>query len=688
MESTASADAVARLDELTRKLRRECPWDREQDERSIVPHTVGEAYELAQAAEDGDDAKLLDELGDVLFQVHFLSLLLEERGQGSLAEVADHVHAKLVRRHPHIFGEVEVDGAGEVLKNWDQIKKGEDGREPGIFGDVPENLPGPLYALKTQRRAASTGFDFDHVPYEHVRDELSELEAATDARRGLPRARRRAVRGGQRRAQAEGRSGARAARLGRALPRPRRGRRAARGGQRPRSGTSSTPTLRWGTTREPGSAWAAAYRGPPTMSQIESVHARQILDSRGNPTVEVEVQLRSGAHGRAAVPSGASTGEFEATELRDGGDAYGGKGVTQAVANANGEIAEAVAGHDASDQKGLDAKLIELDGTDNKSRLGANAILGVSLANARAAAAEENLPLWRYLGGDAAHILPVPMMNVLNGGSHADNSVDFQEFMVVPVGAPSFAEGLRMGTEVFHALKSTLKKRGLNTAVGDEGGFAPDLESNEAALQALIEGIEAAGYTPGDDVAIALDPAVSEIFKNGVYKLEHENRTLTATELAAYWTDLAARYPILSLEDGMDEEDWDGWKALTDSIGDKVQLVGDDLFVTNVKRLQRGIDAGTANSILIKVNQIGTLTETLAAIDLARSNGYTAVMSHRSGETEDTTIADLAVATGCGQIKTGAPSRSDRVAKYNQLLRIEEALGADAAYGGRSVFRS
>ena len=424
------------------------------------------------------------------------------------------------------------------------------------------------------------------------------------------------------------------------------------------------------------------------MSQIETVHARQILDSRGNPTVEVEIHLRSGAHGRAAVPSGASTGEFEATELRDGGAAYGGKGVTQAVGNVNGEIAETIAGHDALDQQGLDAKLIELDGTDNKSRLGANAILGVSLAAARAASNEENLPLWRYLGGDAAHILPVPMMNVLNGGSHADNSVDFQEFMVVPVGAPSFAEGLRMGTEVFHALKSTLKKRGLNTAVGDEGGFAPDLESNEAALQALIEGIEAAGYKPGEDIAIALDPAVSEIFANGVYNLEHENRSLTAAEMADYWADLAARYPILSLEDGMDEEDWDGWKALTDRIGETVQLVGDDLFVTNVKRLQRGIDSGTANSILVKVNQIGTLTETLAAIDLARSAGYTAVMSHRSGETEDTTIADLAVATGCGQIKTGAPSRSDRVAKYNQLLRIEEALGANATYGGRSVFRS
>jgi enolase len=424
------------------------------------------------------------------------------------------------------------------------------------------------------------------------------------------------------------------------------------------------------------------------MSQIESVHARQILDSRGNPTVEVEVTLRSGAHGRAAVPSGASTGEFEATELRDGGDAYLGKGVTQAVGNVNGEIAEAVKGLDASDQKGLDGKLIELDGTENKSRLGANAILGVSLANARAAAAEENLPLWRYLGGDAARILPVPMMNVVNGGAHADNNVDFQEFMIIPVGAPTFAEALRTGAEVFHNLKATLKKRGLNTAVGDEGGFAPDLESNEAALQALIEGIEAAGYRPGEDVAIALDPAVSEIYKNGVYDLAGEGRTLTASELAAYWTDLAARYPILSIEDGMDEEDWDGWKELTNAIGDKVQLVGDDLFVTNVKRLQKGIETGTANSILIKVNQIGTLTETLAAIDLARSNGYTAVMSHRSGETEDTTIADLAVATGCGQIKTGAPSRSDRVAKYNQLLRIEEALGGDAEYPGRSVFRS
>ncbi len=424
------------------------------------------------------------------------------------------------------------------------------------------------------------------------------------------------------------------------------------------------------------------------MSQIEHVHARQILDSRGNPTVEVQLRLRSGAGGRAAVPSGASTGEFEATELRDGGSAWMGKGVTNAVANVNGEIAEAIAGHDATDQAGLDRLLIELDGTPNKSRLGANAILGVSLAAAHAAAAEEGLALYRYLGGDAAHVLPVPMMNVLNGGAHADNSVDFQEFMVVPCGADSFSACMRMGTEVFHALKKLLHDRGMSTAVGDEGGFAPNLGSNEEALQLLVEGIEAAGYTPGDDVAIALDPATSEIFEGGVYDLEHEGRKLSAGELASYWAEMAGKYPVLSIEDGMDEEDWDGWKTLTEKLGSTVQLVGDDLFVTNPERLSRGIELGVANSILIKVNQIGTLTETLEAIRVAREAGYTAVMSHRSGETEDVTIADLAVATGCGQIKTGAPSRSDRVAKYNQLLRIEEALGDAAAFPGRGVFRS
>jgi enolase len=424
------------------------------------------------------------------------------------------------------------------------------------------------------------------------------------------------------------------------------------------------------------------------LSEIEKVHARQVLDSRGNPTVEVDVVLRSGASGRAAVPSGASTGEFEAVELRDGGDAFGGKAVTRAVANVNGEIAEAVTGIDPADQAALDRAMIELDGTDNKGRLGANAILGVSLAGAKAAAAEAGLPLWRYLGGEAAHVLPVPMMNVLNGGVHADNKVDFQEFMVVPVGAGSFSEALRLGAEVFHALKGTLHERGLATAVGDEGGFAPDLSSNEAALQMLIEGIEAAGHRPGDDVVIALDPATSEVHSDATYVLEHEGRSLTSQEMAAYWAEMADRYPILSIEDGMDEEDWDGWKTLTEMIGESVQLVGDDLFVTNTERLRRGIDSGVANSILVKVNQIGTLTETLDAVRMAQEAGYTAVMSHRSGETEDTTIADLAVATGCGQIKTGAPSRSDRVAKYNQLLRIEEALGSDATYPGRSVFRS
>jgi enolase len=424
------------------------------------------------------------------------------------------------------------------------------------------------------------------------------------------------------------------------------------------------------------------------MSQIEHVHARQILDSRGNPTVEVELSVRSGAWGRAAVPSGASTGEFEATELRDGGSDWLGKGVTRAVDNVNGEIATAVRGEDASAQAALDRLLIEIDGTPNKSRLGANAILAVSLAAAHAAAAEERLPLWRYLGGETAHILPVPMMNVLNGGAHADNRVDFQEFMIVPVGGRNFADALRMGAEVFHHLRRTLHARGLSTAVGDEGGFAPDLRSNEEALEALIAGIRAAGYVPGDQIAIALDPAVSELLKDGVYVLEHEGRSLTADELSGYWSDLASRYPIVSIEDGMAEEDWAGWTTLTRSLGDRLQLVGDDLFVTNTERLKRGIDAGVANSILIKVNQIGTLTETLAAMRMAREAGYTAVMSHRSGETEDVTIADLAVATGCGQIKTGAPSRTDRAAKYNQLLRIEEALGPDAMYPGRSVFRA
>jgi enolase len=422
------------------------------------------------------------------------------------------------------------------------------------------------------------------------------------------------------------------------------------------------------------------------MPTIEQIHARQILDSRGNPTVEVDVTLDSGAMGRAAVPSGASTGEFEATELRDGGEAWNGKGVAKAVSNVNQDIAAALVGARATEQGAIDRTLIDLDGTPNKSRLGANAILGVSLAVARAAAAEAGEPLYRFLGGADATMLPVPMMNVVNGGAHADNKVDFQEFMVVPAGAGSFSEGLRMGAEIFHALKRTLTERGLGTTVGDEGGFAPDLDSNEAALEALMAGVRAAGYEAGSDVFIALDPATSELYADGAYVLEHEGRTLSPAELADYWVRICERYPVLSLEDGMDEEDWDGWKALTERLGERVQLVGDDLFVTNPDRLQRGIERGVANSILVKLNQIGTLTETLETIAVAHDAGYTTVISHRSGETEDTTIADLAVATGAGQIKTGAPSRSDRVAKYNQLLRIEEELGERASYPGISAF--
>ncbi len=426
------------------------------------------------------------------------------------------------------------------------------------------------------------------------------------------------------------------------------------------------------------------------MSAIASIHARQILDSRGNPTVEVEIVLDSGARGLAAVPSGASTGEFEAVELRDGGDAWAGKGVAGAVANVNGEIAKALIGAHAAEQGALDETMIELDGTPNKGRLGANAILGVSLAAAKAAAADSDQPLYRYLaelyGGGEPTLIPVPMMNVLNGGAHADNSVDFQEFMVVPAGSSSFSECLRVGTEVFHALKKSLASSGLSTAVGDEGGFAPDLDSNEAALKAVLAGIETAGFEPGSDVYIALDPATSELYEDGAYDLEHEGRKLTSEEIAAYWEDACSRYPIVSIEDGMDEEDWAGWKHLTERIGDRVQLVGDDLFVTNPERLRRGIAEGVGNSILVKVNQIGTLTETLDAIRIARDAGYTVVISHRSGETEDTTIADLAVGTGAGQIKTGAPSRSDRVAKYNRLLRIEEELGSAAEFPGLQAF--
>ena len=423
------------------------------------------------------------------------------------------------------------------------------------------------------------------------------------------------------------------------------------------------------------------------MSIIEHIAGREVLDSRGNPTIEVEVILESGATGRAMVPSGASTGAFEAVELRDGEARYMGKGVLDAVAHVDDEIYDALVGFDALDQRDIDRVLLELDGTDNKSRLGANAILGVSLAVARAAADDLAVPLYRYVGGVNAHVLPVPMMNVLNGGEHADNNVDIQEFMIMPVGAASFSEALRWGAETYHVLKKVLHDRNLSTAIGDEGGFAPNLASNEDAVKLLLEAIEKAGFTPGTDIAIALDAASTEFYKDGNYVLAGEGRSLAPAEMVGYLQELVSKYPIVSIEDGMAEEDWDGWSKLTAAIGDKVQLVGDDLFVTNVERLSRGIEAGVANSILVKVNQIGSLTETLESVAMATRAGYTAVMSHRSGETEDTTIADLAVATNCGQIKTGAPARSDRVAKYNQLLRIEDDLGDAAAYWGAAAIK-
>jgi enolase len=418
------------------------------------------------------------------------------------------------------------------------------------------------------------------------------------------------------------------------------------------------------------------------VSAIEQVIGREVLDSRGNPTVEVEVVLESGATGRAIVPSGASTGTFEAVELRDGDERYRGKGVLGAVANVNGEIAGLLDGMEALDQRAVDLAMVDADGTPNKARLGANAILGVSLATAKSAAAELGLPLFRYAGGSDAHVLPVPMMNVINGGLHADNSIDLQEFMIMPTGAASFSEALRWGTETYHALAGVLRVRGLSTTVGDEGGFAPDLPSNEDAIRILVEAIEAAGRTPGDDIAIAMDPASSELYKDGSYVLAGEGRSLSPAEMVEYWVDLVGRYPIVSVEDAMAEDDWEGWADLTEALGERVQLVGDDLFVTNEDRLRRGIESRTANAILIKVNQIGTLTETFGTMSLATRSSYACVMSHRSGETEDTSIADLAVATNCGQIKAGAPARSDRVAKFNQLLRIEETLGESAAYRG------
>ncbi len=664
-----------------------------------MPHTIEEAYETAEAAASGPGPKLIDELGDLLFQSFFLALLCAEAGAGDLADVAEGITLKLIRRHPHVFGEREAATAGEVRRNWEQIKRDDEGRE-GIFHDVPGTFPALLYARKIQRRAAAVGFDW-HLPdgaWGDLADEFRELREAIDE---APAAR------------AEHEPDAHvAAELGDLLfaavnvarhanVDPELALRAAAGRFRSRVDTAAELAAAAGVDwkaldldaqdewyrraksvvelTRPRCRWLSSC----AVSEIVSVSAREILDSRGNPTVEVDVSLASGVRGRAAVPSGASTGAFEAVELRDGDPArYGGKGVLAAVYNVNGPIAAAVAGREVADQRGLDQALIDLDGTPNKAKLGANAILGTSLAAAKAASAEAGRSLFRYLGGDAAATLPVPMMNVINGGAHADNTIDLQEFMVVPLGASSFSEALRIGSEVFHALKALLHERGLSTAVGDEGGFAPNLASSEQAIGAILEAAERAGHR--DRVAIALDPASTEFYKDGRYVFE--GRSVDAAGMVDFWADLVSRHPIVSIEDGLAEDDWDGWKLLTERIGGRVQLVGDDLFVTNTERLRRGIQSGVANSILVKVNQIGTLTETLDAVALAHESHYTAVMSHRSGETEDVTIADLAVATSCGQIKTGAPSRSDRVAKYNQLLRIEQELGDAAVYPGRAAF--
>ena len=555
--------------------------------------------------------------------------------------------------------------AERVRSNWERIKREQEGRE-GIFHDVAEALPGLLYARKIQQRAKAVGFEYPDLAgaMADLADELRELEeepsgdelgdvlfAAVNVARRLEVDPELELR---------------------------------RAAQRFRRRVEIADELARETGRELERAAARTagrvLRPGEGAGVITRVHARQVLDSRGNPTVEVEVV--AGALGRAIVPSGASTGVHEAVELRDGGAAWNGKGVSEAVANVNGEIADAVQGLDVLDQAGLDRVLIELDGTPNKGRLGANAILGVSLAAAKAAAAGAGVSLFRHLGGEGATTLPVPMLNVINGGVHADNSIDLQEFMVVPAGADSFSEALRIAAETYHELKKLLGERGLSTAVGDEGGFAPDLESSEIAIEAILDAAERAGHR--DRVAIALDPASSEFFSDGRYRFE--GRELAPAEMAGFYGDLADRFPLVSLEDGNAEDDWDGWRATTEQLGDRLQLVGDDIFVTNPERLQLGIERGVANSILVKVNQIGTLTETIEAVRLAHENGYTAVMSHRSGETEDATIADLAVALGTGQIKTGAPARSDRVAKYNQLLRIEEELGDDAVYPGWGAF--
>ncbi len=694
--------AVANLVTLMDTLRECCPWDRAQTHASLMPHLVEESYEvldalgalaaLGGAGEPGEargltgreDAyvHLQEELGDLLFQIVFHARVADEVGAFDLADVARTVHDKLVHRHPHVFGDLTVDGPDQVVQNWEDIKKSEKGRRSVTEG-IPAALPALMLTTKLARKARSIGLDPAPAMGASVVGDLASLEERASRQEPHPddplwseedevvRQVGDVLFAVATLAQRVGVDAEQALRE-HALSLPRGD---PRGRRRPRSGESQPLVL------APGVAPGKTPRRD-VVSSIEHVIGREVLDSRGNPTVEAEVLLDSGARGRAIAPSGASTGTREAVELRDGGARYSGKGVLRAVGHVNGEIAEAVCGLDALDQRAVDFAMIDLDGTPDKGRLGANATLAVSLATAKASADDLEVPLYRSIGGANAHVLPVPMLNVLNGGAHADNSVDFQEFMLMPIGAASFSEALRWGSESYHALRSLLAQRGLSTAVGDEGGFAPDLPQNEDAVKLLLEAIEAAGRVPGEEMALALDPATSELWKDGAYVLAGEGRTLTPAELVDYWVDLVDRYPIVSIEDGMAEEDWEGWVAHTEALGDRIQLVGDDVFVTNAEILERGVCEGVANAILIKLNQIGTLTETLDTVALANRSSYATVISHRSGETEDTTIADLVVAANAGQIKTGAPARSDRVAKYNQLLRIEEDLGQSASFPG------
>ncbi len=663
-------------------LRRNCPWDARQTHESLAPYLLEESYEALDALESGDRAALREELGDVLLQVMFHARVAAERTDGTgftVDDVADGIVTKLVRRHPHVFGDVTVSGADDVTRNWDAIKAAE--RAERAAGDRPASA-------------------LDGVPPGQPALALAAQLQGRAERAGLPRiwpspgARTRAAAWGRSCSRWWPRPAGRASTPslscapppGATLTRCAAGKRTSAVTRRIRTETSRSawpvPTP---AVTPLGSITDKSHRASGVVvASIEAVHARQILDSRGNPTLEVEVALDDGSLGRAAAPSGALTGAFEAVELRDGGDEYGGKSVTKAVQAVIDEIQPELLGYDADDQRLIDQAMIDLDRTPDKSRVGANAITGTSMAVAKAAAQSARLPLFRYLGGPNAHLLPVPMMNILNGGAHADNSVDIQEFMIAPIGAATFTEAVQWGAETYQALKSVLKQHGLATGVGDEGGFAPDLDNNRAALDLIVEAIGKAGFSPGLDVALAIDAAATEFYSDGAYQFEGSAQD--AAGMTRIYTEWLGAYPIVSLEDPLSEEDWDGWTTLTGAVGDRVQIVGDDLFVTNPERLRRGIAERAANSLLVKVNQIGSITETLDAVAMAQRSGFSCMISHRSGETDDTTIADLAVAVNAGQIKAGAPARGERVAKYNQLMRIEELLDDAASYAGAAAF--